>query len=107
MVPLTDDGELFLDWLAAVARPCLLVAHSGLGTINHTLLSLAALRAHGVEPAGVVLNGPPDPDNRDAVERFGGVDVVAELPPLSPLDRAAVARAADGFDPYGRLEYLL
>jgi dethiobiotin synthase len=107
MVPLRDDGELFLDWLAALERPCLLVARSELGTINHTLLSLAALSARRVEIAGVVLNGPPNPDNRDAIERFGQTAVIAELAPLVPLDRDAIARAAEHFDREGRLERFL
>ena len=95
------------DWLAAADLPCLLVAASGLGTINHTLLSLAALRARGMAIAGVVLDGPPNAENRAAIERFGQVTVVAELAPMTPmaplapitpLDAAAIARAAAGFD---------
>jgi malonyl-CoA O-methyltransferase len=97
LVPLTDS-DLLIDLLAAAGLPCLLVALSGLGTINHTLLSLEALRARRMEVAGVVLNGPPNPENRAAIERFGSVPVVAELPPLPVLDRPAVARTAAAFD---------
>ena len=103
LVPLTDAGHLLIDFLAAAGLPCLLVALSGLGTINHTLLSLEALRRRGIPVAGVVLNGPPDVENRAAIERFGGVEVVAQVPPLAPLDRAAIARAAEAFDRGGSL----
>jgi dethiobiotin synthase len=102
LVPLTGDG-LLIDFLAAAGLPCLLVALSGLGTINHTLLSLEALRSRGLDVAGVVMNGPPHAENRVAIERFGGVAVVAEVAPIDPLDRPAVARAAAGFDPAGLL----
>ncbi|HEY8022360.1 MAG TPA: dethiobiotin synthase [Thermoanaerobaculia bacterium] len=103
LVPLTDDGHLLIDWLAAAGLPCLLVAASGLGTINHTLLSLEALRARGIEVAGVVLNGPLNAENRAAIERFGQATVVAELAPLAPLDAETIARAAAEFDREGRL----
>lgn len=107
LVPLTD-ADLLIDFFAAAHLPCLLVALSGLGTINHTLLSLEALRARRMEIAGVVLNGPPNPENRAAIERFGKVAVLAELSPLSSLDRPAVGEAAESFDRDGRLApYLL
>jgi malonyl-CoA O-methyltransferase len=101
-VPLTDDGYLLADLLVAAGLPCLLVARSTLGTINHTLLSLEALRARDLAVAGVVLVGPFNPANRRAIERLGRVAVVAEIPPLT-LDRAGIAAAARDFDPEGQL----
>jgi adenosylmethionine-8-amino-7-oxononanoate aminotransferase len=98
LVPLDDAGTLVADLLAAARLPALVVAHAGLGTINHTLLTLEAMRARGIAPVAVVLNGPPNPENRRAVERCGRVPVL-ELPPLSPLDRATLGRAAADFDP--------
>jgi malonyl-CoA O-methyltransferase len=102
LVPLTDDGYLLADLLVAARLPCLLVARSTLGTINHTLLSLEALRARDLAVAGAVLVGPFNPANRRAIERLGRVAVVAEIPPLT-LDRAGIAAAARDFDPEGRL----
>src|SRR4029453_18538840 len=90
-VPL-NDREFMIDLMAKLALPILLVARSTLGTINHTLLSLAALRSRALPIAGVVLNGPPNAGNRAAIERFGQVRVLAELPPVDPLDRAAIER---------------
>jgi len=91
LVPL-NDREFMIDLMAKLALPILLVARSTLGTINHTLLSLAALRSRGLPIAGVVLNGPPNAGNRAAIERFGQVRVLAELPRVDPLDRAAIER---------------
>ncbi|HZF10975.1 MAG TPA: dethiobiotin synthase [Thermoanaerobaculia bacterium] len=102
LVPLTDAGYLFADFLVAARLPCLLVARSTLGTINHTLLTLEALRAREIPIAGAVLDGPPNPENRRAIERLGRVTVLAEVPPLT-LDRPTVAAAARNFDPEGRL----
>lgn len=103
-VPLTDEGYLLSDLLREIEIPCLLVAHSGLGTINHTLLSLEALAERGIPVAGVVLNGPANFENRRAIERFGRVEVVGEVPKIEPLDREGVKRAAGTFDNAGTLE---
>jgi len=102
LVPLTDAGYLLADFLVAARLPCLLVARSTLGTINHTLLTLEALRAREIPLAGVVLDGPPNRENRRAIERLGRVPILAEVAPLS-LDRSAIAAAARLFDPEGRL----
>ena len=72
----------------------MVAARSGLGTINHTCLTLQALRARGLPVLGVVLCGPPNPENREAIEHFGNTRVLAELPPLSPLNREALERLA-------------
>lgn len=93
LVPL-NDRDFMIDLMARLALPVLLVARSTLGTINHTLLSLAALRARALPIAGVVLNGPPNAGNRTAIERFGQVRVLAELPHLDPLDNGAIERLA-------------
>lgn len=107
LVPLNDEGDLLADLLGEMSLPCLLVARSTLGTINHTLLSLEALRAREIEIAGVVLDGPHNPENRWAIEVFGGVEVVGEIEPVDPLDAEAIDWAARGFDPEGVLERFL
>jgi dethiobiotin synthase len=106
-VAVAPAGYLQIDLLADMARraalACLVVGHSGLGTINHTLLTLEALRARGLAIAGVALDGPPNRENRLAIERFGRVAAILELPYLAPLDREEVAAAARYFDREGRL----
>jgi dethiobiotin synthetase/malonyl-CoA O-methyltransferase len=82
LVPL-NDREMMTDLMVRLGLPVLVVARSGLGTINHTLLTIEALRARRIEVAGVVLNGPPNPANRAAIEHYGQVRVLAELPRLS------------------------
>ena len=98
MVPL-NDATFMIDLMARLDLPVVLVARSGLGTINHTLLSLAALRARDLPIAGVILDGPPNAGNRAAIERFADVRVLAELPHVEPLDAAAVAELAHPIPP--------
>ena len=103
LVPV-NDTELMTDLMTRLALPVLVVARSSLGTINHTLLTLGALRARALTPAGVLMVGARNRDNRDAIERYGKVRVVGELPVLDPLDPARLARwAAADLDPEGHL----
>ena len=91
MVPLNDDA-LIIDLIQALSLPLVLVCRSTLGTINHTMLSLEALRRREIAIAGVVLNGPSMPHNREAIETYGNVTVLAEIPILDPLTRDALLR---------------
>lgn len=88
LVPL-NDLTLMADLMQRLGLPLVLVARSGLGTINHTLLSVTEIRRRKLPLEGVILVGPDHPDNRDAIEHFGGVPIVAHLPPLA--DVAALA----------------
>ncbi|GBQ38313.1 ATP-dependent dethiobiotin synthetase BioD 1 [Komagataeibacter europaeus] len=92
-VPIAEN-YLMIDLMARLALPVVLVARSQLGTINHTLLSLAALRARGLHVAGVILNGPPEPYGRSAIERHGRVRILAEFPTITPMGPDAVAQLA-------------
>jgi dethiobiotin synthetase len=89
LVPLRRDW-LQIDQLARWQLPVLLVARSGLGTLNHTLLSLEALHRQGLTVLGLVLNGPPHPDNPRTLEELGGVPILAELPPLPLLNAGSL-----------------
>lgn len=99
-------GELMIDLMALLELPVLLVARSTLGTINHTLLSLDALRRRGVAIAGVILNGLPDDDNRQAIETYGDVRVVAAVEPFE-LTSLGLRTAAANFDPHHELRTYL
>lgn len=97
MVPLTDD-LLTIDLFARWGLPVVLVARSGLGTINHALLSLEALRARAVPVLGAALVGAPHAENARMIARLGAVRVLGTLPPVEPLTPGALAAAfAAGF----------
>ena len=91
MTPLGRDW-LQIDQIRRWGLPLVLVARSGLGTLNHTLLSLEALRLRSIPVLGLVLNGPLHPDNPRTLEGLGGVPVLAQLPRLQPLNAAALQR---------------
>lgn len=102
LVPLTDN-TLVIDLLRQLALPAVVVARTTLGTINHTLLTLEALRARGIPIAGVVLNGPENDENRNAIAAYGRVSILGHLPFVEPLTRDALTRTAARLDPDGRL----
>ncbi len=90
LVPLRRDW-LQIDQLAAWGLPVLLVARSGLGTLNHTLLSVQALRQRSIPLLGLVLNGPLHPDNPATLAALSQAPVLAQLPPLEPLTASGLA----------------
>jgi dethiobiotin synthetase len=88
MVPITT-GYLVRDFAVDLGLPVVVAARPGLGTINHTLLTVEAARAAGLSVAGVVLTPWPDEpsgmerSNRETIERLSGIGVSA-LPPTRP-----------------------
>ncbi len=86
MTPL-DDRQTVRDLVGWLGLPVVVVARAGLGTINHTLLTLEALRATGVTVAGVVVNRYPadgasiaEETNPRAIERWGKTQVLCVVP---------------------------
>jgi len=92
LVPI-NEKQLMIDLMAKLQLPVLLVARTALGTINHTLLSLAALRAASLDTAGVVLVGKKNLDNHKAIEHYGNIPIVGFVPPLAKLNHATLLQA--------------
>jgi dethiobiotin synthetase len=104
LVPI-NESQLMTDLMVRLALPVVVVARTRLGTINHTLLTLEALRARSLAVAGVVMVGRRNLENRRAIETYGGVRVLGELPRLDPLAPRALARwAVAELDAAGRLQ---
>ena len=97
MVPLTET-VVFADLFARWRLPVVLVARTTLGTINHSLLSIEALRRRDVPILGVAFIGGPVPHSEEAIMRLGGVKRLGRLPILPTLDAASLRAAfAAGF----------
>ena len=97
MVPLTET-VVFADLFARWRLPVVLVARTTLGTINHSLLSIEALRRRDVPILGVAFIGDPVPHSEEAIMRLGGVKRLGRLPILPTLDAASLRAAfAAGF----------
>jgi dethiobiotin synthetase len=84
LVPLTRH-QTFADVFAYWQIPVVLCARTGLGTINHTLLSLEAMRQRSIPIFGVAFIGDAYPDTQRIIEEMGDVRVLGRLPHLEPL----------------------
>lgn len=92
MVPL-NDRDLIIDLIRWLNLPVCLVARSSLGTINHTLLSLAQLRRSNIPILGVILNGEKNPSNRAAIAHYGQVPILGEVDRLDSIAPATLQSA--------------
>ena len=89
MVPL-NERDLMLNLMRRLVLPVLVATRTSLGTINHTLLTIAALRGAHVDIRGVVPIGEENIENRKAIEHYGNVRVVGHIPVLERIHRAAL-----------------
>jgi dethiobiotin synthetase len=92
LVPHAEDllaADLFARW----GLPVVLVARTALGTINHTLLSLEAMRARGITVLGVAFSGPAEPVAEEAIPRIGSLRHLGRLPHLDPLTAETLGAA--------------
>lgn len=92
LVPIRND-LLFADLFGRWAAPVVLVARTELGTINHSLLSIEALRSRSVAILGIAFIGDANEDSEATIARIGGVARLGRLPRLDPLTRATLADA--------------
>ena len=98
LVPLSDQ-LLYADLFARWGLPVILAARTELGTINHSLLSIEALRARGVEIAGIAFIGKGNAESERVICAIGKVPRLGRLPWIAPLDAGTLAKAfASGFD---------
>lgn len=98
LVPVTRQ-MLFADLFAHWGRPVVLVARTGLGTINHSLLSIEALRSRGVPILGIAFVGEGVEDSEATIAAIAGVKRLGRLPRLPDLTRETLAEAfAANFD---------
>ena len=92
MVPVTREIT-FADVFARWGHPMVIVARTELGTINHTLLSIEALRTRGVPLLGVAFVGEANHDSEATIAAMGQVKRLGRLPRLDSLDAPTLAAA--------------
>ena len=92
LVPLNRD-TLYIDVFARWHVPVVLCAGTALGTINHSLLSIEALRNRKIEILGIAFIGESNPESERIIGEAGGVRQLGRLPRLSPLSRSTLRTA--------------
>ncbi len=99
LVPLNSD-KYVIDLIKQITAPVIIVCRSTLGTINHTLTTLEALRSRGIPIKGFIMNGPKNIENERAVRDYGQVQHLGSLPLLQKVDRDGLLKIwhDEGFD---------
>lgn len=99
MVPL-NPSTLYIDVFARWRLPVVLCARTALGTINHSLLSIEALRRRDIELLGIAFLGDSHTESERAICEIGRVKRLGRLPRIAPLNRNALRDAfAASFNP--------
>ena len=93
LVPI-NERETMADLIGALDLPVVVAARSGLGTINHTLMTIEVLRRRMQRVAGVVMIGEPNDENRLAIEKYGSAEVIGQMPRFDPLTPEALEQWA-------------
>lgn len=91
LVPL-GEGRTMLDLIRELALPVLVVASTRLGTLNHTLLTLQALRSQRIPVLGVILNGGLSDMTAQTIEDYGSTAVLQQLPVLSEVTASVLGQ---------------
>lgn len=97
LVPLTRElvyADLFARW----GLPVVVVARTALGTINHSLLTIEALRARSIWVGGVLFSGDAMPDSEATICAMGKVRSLGRIPMLDPLTPETLRAAAETLD---------
>jgi dethiobiotin synthetase len=99
LVPLNDEGETIADVYKASGLPVILVSRNYLGSINHTLLTIEALKNRGCEIKGVIYNGDPSPHTEDIIAKFTGINTLLHVPLATEVNAAFVQEQAKRLQP--------
>lgn len=97
MVPLSPE-RLYIDQIADWRAPVVLCARTSLGTINHSLLSLEAMRMRAIPVLGVVFIGIAHPENESIIPRLSGVPRLGRIDPLASITPATLDAAMARID---------
>ena len=93
MVPLNSHA-LIIDLIKQLDAEVILVSQNYLGSINHTLLSIEALKNRGINIKGIVFNGKTDTESEQYLLSYSGVKHLGSVPILTRVDQEAVVNAA-------------
>lgn len=80
MVPLNDQGDLMVDLIAHLDAEVVLISQNYLGSINHTLLSIEALKSRKLKVAGIIFNGVSNKETEDIILKISGMKCLGRIP---------------------------
>jgi len=96
-VPL-NNKDTILDMIAKLEVPVLLVSKHYLGSINHTLLSVNALKNLGIPIAGIIFNGAEKPSTESIIKEMSSVPIIGRIDPMNVINSNTIKKAANNLD---------
>ena len=100
-----NENTLQIELIKMWSIPVLIAARSSLGTINHTLLTIEALRHRNIEIAGVIMIGESNLENEKAIRHYGKMEIVGRIPLLKDLNKESLRNTYK--DHFSSLENIL
>jgi len=94
MVPLNDE-YLMIDLIKKLDVEVLLVSQNYLGSINHTLLSVAMIKQYDIKIAGIIFNGKTDENSESYILNYTGLKLLGHLPEFETVDKDTIVKAGD------------
>lgn len=98
MVPINLRSTM-ADLVAKLEAPLILVVRHYLGSINHTLLTLSAIKALNLACKGIIVSGEQNTQSEHAIKRIGGVPIIAHIPAMKRVSRSSISAVLPKFAP--------
>ncbi len=92
MVPL-NDKFLMIDLIKELGAEAILVSTNYLGSINHTLLSVYALKQYGIPVKGIIFNGVKDIYSKEYILKYTGIELLGHIPKYDVIDKLNIIDA--------------
>lgn len=96
MVPL-NEKKCIIDLIKYLEIPVVLVTLNYLGSINHTLLSIEALRSRNIPIEGLIFNGQPTPTTEDIITKMANLPIIGHIPRLNDINKVSIKEVAESF----------
>lgn len=97
MVPLNNQ-HLIIDLIKKLQVQVVLVSRNYLGSINHTLLSVLALKQYDIPVKGIIFNGIKDIYSKEFILEYSGLELLGHIPEYQVVDKNAIMEAGDYLD---------
>lgn len=97
-VPLSDK-YLIKDLIKLIQLPVIVVSMNYLGSINHTLLTIEALKQQNIPVAGIIFNGDANIESENYILNYTGITLLGKIPKADILSKGFIAQQADKLRP--------
>jgi dethiobiotin synthetase len=94
MVPINDEGELFIDYIDLIKLPVIVVSRHYLGSINHTLMTIEALKKRGLEILGIIFNGDENIASENIILKITDLPCIAKIPAVENVNKQFILEQA-------------